>query len=454
MYAAGENRLRTVGRCGKEEGPMTSVSPTGQTLRKRPFQVLYLEDDLADIELCLKALTKEDFDFHCDPVGTLEQFADKLSEQTYDVVLADYQLMGCTGMDALALLREKRINIPFILVSGALGEDKAVECVRNGVDDFILKDRLARLPLTIHRVLEEKSAREEQQRGECALRESEQRFRALSEGSASAVFIYQGTECRYANRAAEEITGYTREELMATSSWELLHPESREVLIEQGFARLEGKHGPQRFDIKILTKDGRAKWLDLTLGRTDLNGSPAGLLTALDITDRKSKEEEIRRQVATDPLTGLASYRRLLEGFKAEVQRSRRTGRIFSFVLFDLDDLKKINDIHGHLAGSRALCRLANVLRKQCRNIDLVARHGGDEFSVLLPETKAEGAEQLARRICERLSSDSEEPRLSASSGISVFPEDGETIEAIFSVADRALYGMKGNGGGRVPNLT
>src|SRR3981081_3998059 len=98
MYAAGENRLRTVGRCGKEAGPMTSVSPTGQTLRKRPFQVLYLEDDLADIELCLKALTKEDFDFHCDPVGTLEQFADKLSEQTYDVVLADYHLLGCTEM--------------------------------------------------------------------------------------------------------------------------------------------------------------------------------------------------------------------------------------------------------------------------------------------------------------------------------------------------------------------
>jgi diguanylate cyclase (GGDEF)-like protein/PAS domain S-box-containing protein len=433
---------------------MTRTSLAEHVPRKRPIQILYVEDEEADVELCLKALKIENLEFHCDPVRTLEGIAERLAERTYDVVLAGYHLKEGTGMDALALLRERRLGIPFILVSGYLGEEKAVDCIKNGVDDLILKDHLARLPLAICRVLEEKNVREAQERSELALRESEERFRTLADASASAIFIYQGIECCYANRAAEEITGYTREELLATSSWDLLHPVSREALIEQAWGRLQGRNGAQRFDIKILTKDGNPKWLDLTIGRIDLNGSPAALFTALDITERKLAEDEIRLQVQTDPLTGLANYRRLVEGFKAEVKRSRRTGRNFSLALFDLDNLKKINDIHGHLTGSRALCRLANVLRQQCRSIDLVARHGGDEFSVLLPETHAEGAEQFAQRVCERLSSDPEEPRLSASSGISVFSEDGETMEEIFSVADRAMYGKKEHGDGRLSILT
>lgn len=433
---------------------MPVVSRTDQAQQKSPLQILYLDDDIADIELCTNALTKSHLDFRCDSVRTLEEFAEKFSVQTYDVVLADYKLNGCTGMDALALLRAKRLSTPFILISGALGEEKAVECVKNGVDDFILKDRLARLPLAIRRALEAKGDREKQERIESTLRESEERFRMLAEASASAILIYQGVECRYANRTAEQITGYTREELLAISSWDLLHPESRETLIEQGLARLQGPRGPQRFDIKILTKEGEIKWLDLTIGIIDLNGGPAGLFTALDITERKFVEVETRLQVSTDPLTGLANYRRLQQGFEAEAQRSRRTGRVFSLALFDLDHLKYVNDNHGHLTGSRALCRLANVLRKQCRNIDLIARYGGDEFSALLPETNAEGAEQLTRRISERLLSDTEEPLLSVSSGISVFPGDGETMDEVFNVADRALYGMKQHGGARRSTLT
>jgi DNA-binding NtrC family response regulator len=121
----------------------------GDILRQPPREVLYLEDDGADLELCLKTLVRTELEFHSNPVSTLEEFADKLSAQTYDVILADYQLKGYTGMDALALLREKRKEIPFILMSGALGEEKAVECVKNGVDDFILTDHFARLPLAM-----------------------------------------------------------------------------------------------------------------------------------------------------------------------------------------------------------------------------------------------------------------------------------------------------------------
>jgi len=93
--------------------------------------------------------------------------------------------------------------------------------------------------------------------------------------------------------------------------------------------------------------------------------------------------------------------------------------------------------------GSRALCRLGGVLRAHCREVDTPARYGGDEFAVVLPETTAKGAEQIAARIGERVAKDEEIPAISVSVGIAVFPEDGETIEAILSRADRSLYDMK-----------
>src|SRR3989442_12033076 len=108
------------------------------------------------------------------------------------------------------------------------------------------------------------------------------------------------------------------------------------------------------------------------------NCRPAGRATAFEVAERKRAEDEVRYLVASDPLTGLANYSRLLEVFDAEAKRSKRTGRPFALLLLDLDGLKKINDAHGHLAGSRALCRLSNVLRLHCRAIDIAARHGGD----------------------------------------------------------------------------
>ncbi len=159
--------------------------------------------------------------------------------------------------------------------------------------------------------------------------------------------------------------------------------------------------------------------------------------------------EQVRHLAVSDPLTGLANYRRLLDVLENETERTDRTGRPFSVLLLDLDELKKINDSYGHLVGSRAICRLADILRVHCRAVDTAARYGGDEFALILPESQEDEAHRVANRIREVLASDDEQPPISASIGISIYRGDGERIEKLLSEADQDLYAEKAKRGRR-----
>jgi diguanylate cyclase (GGDEF)-like protein len=159
--------------------------------------------------------------------------------------------------------------------------------------------------------------------------------------------------------------------------------------------------------------------------------------------------EQVSHLAVSDPLTGLANYRRLLDVLEAETERTNRNGRPFAVLLLDLDGLKKINDTYGHLVGSHALNRLAHILRIHCRAIDTAARYGGDEFALVLPETSQEEAERVANRIRAVMASDPEHPQLSASIGISIYNGHGERIEKLLSDADAQLYFEKSRRGKR-----
>lgn len=161
------------------------------------------------------------------------------------------------------------------------------------------------------------------------------------------------------------------------------------------------------------------------------------------LIDQARLFDQVRTLAISDPLTGLANYRRLIAVIESELDRSRRTNRPFSIVLLDMDGLKAINDRYGHLVGSRALVRLGKILRNHSRAIDTPARYGGDEFAIVLPEASKDLADRVALRIRERLSTESEQPVLSVSAGIAAYPEDGDTAEKLLGAADRVLYRMK-----------
>src|SRR5712664_1142962 len=178
-----------------------------------------------------------------------------------------------------------------------------------------------------------------------------------------------------------------------------------------------------------------------------------GYIVALGgaLLDNARLFEQVHHLAVSDPLTGLANYRRLLDVLENETERTDRTGRPFSFLLLDLDELKKINDSYGHLVGSRAICRLADILRIHCRAVDTAARYGGDEFALVLPESEEDEAHRVANRIREVMANDDEPPRLSASIGISIYRGDGQRIEKLLSEADQNLYAEKAKREKRAP---
>ncbi len=282
-----------------------------------------------------------------------------------------------------------------------------------------------------------------------------ERFRLAVESAPNAmVMIDRQGKIVMVNSHAMKMFGYKREELVGRSVEVLVperfrggHPEHRMEFSSSPRARAMGAGR----DLYAVRKDGSEFPVEIGLNPIKTEEGPLVLSAIVDISERKRAEEEILHLATSDPLTGLANYRELIDVLDSEIKRFGRTGRSFAVLLLDLDGLKKINDAHGHLAGSRALCRLANILRVQSRAIDTAARYGGDEFVLILPETESEAARKVEQRISERLKSDGEKPPISVSTGAAIFPQDGKTIDELLGAADRALYRKKGSSKKRLP---
>ena len=174
---------------------------------------------------------------------------------------------------------------------------------------------------------------------------------------------------------------------------------------------------------------------------------------AIALENRKLYQK-LEREAITDGLTSVYNYRFLVNSLDTEIKRARRFGQVFSFVMLDVDNLKEYNDSLGHLSGSQALKEIAQILVRNCREIDLVSKYGGDEFGILLPQTDLAGASQVTRRSLEGVREhrfDGKTPGLiTCSAGISAFPQDGATGRELIASADKALYQAKRSGKNRL----
>ena len=162
--------------------------------------------------------------------------------------------------------------------------------------------------------------------------------------------------------------------------------------------------------------------------------------------------QKAQEQAITDGLTGVKTHRFFMEALSAEWKRSTRAGRAFALVLMDLDRFKFVNDFYGHLEGDLVLQRVGHILEANCRRSDVVARYGGDEFVILMPETSMEQARQLASKLRGWVCADSllREKNVSASFGIACYPLHGSSPQELIQVADASMYLSKHQGGNAV----
>src|ERR1700690_2919109 len=417
---------------------------TGPARRGRPLRILFYSDAAA-AERCVQELKRAHFELSADIVLKSEQFADRLKSKVYDIIVAEYPAPNWQRTQALEVLHQLDKGVPLIYVTYIDQAETIAKLITKGAGDCIEMENVGHLPVAVRRVLGESKLREQRDQAEKKLRHSQARYRALV-GNLAYGMCRWNMEGRLVdvNQALVTMLGYpSKKELMTEGLTGIIFrdPSIRKQILEGGGSDNQVK--PVEIDWK--RKDGTN--LKVRLSGREILGERGKIdgyeVIVENVTNQRELEDSLRDQATKDSLTGLANYRHLIDILDGEIKRSARTARQFALLLFDLDQLKTINDRYGHVTGSRALCRLAGALCVGCRDIDTAARFGGDEFTLGLPETGAEPADLVAHRICNTLASDGGEPKLSVSVGVAIYPQDGQAIEALLSAADVALYAMK-----------
>jgi diguanylate cyclase (GGDEF)-like protein/PAS domain S-box-containing protein len=259
------------------------------------------------------------------------------------------------------------------------------------------------------------------------------------------------------NRQGRELLGDQQGRLLGRNWFEEAVPADDREDSRASFRRLLAEAGaaPERLESEIVTRGGERRhiaWQSLVL-RDDAGRAVAMLAAGQDVTDRVRAEEEVRRLAFFDPLTGLPNRAQLESRLRAAVTQARRRGRRVALLYVDLDNFKLVNDSLGHSAGDRLLRRIAGRLRGVEGKEGTLARQGGDEFLLLLPDLADDAvdvaratAEDVAGRLGEPFQVTGAEFHVEASVGISVFPDDADGAESLMQHADVAMYESKGRG--------
>jgi two-component system cell cycle response regulator len=419
--------------------------------------VLLVEDNPRDAALVLRVLGDRVPRFKVTTTGTLADALISLNGSSFDVILLDIVLPDSDGFATIAAVRKAAPAIPLIVLTGFADNDMAVAAVEAGIQDFLIKGdfEIAMIERAVRHAIARNHLEER-------LKASEERLKGVLDLAHDAIL---STDARQRivlfNPAAERMFGYRTDEIVGRSL-SLLIPEALRAAHAghfEGFIRegVESRVMVDRPEVSGLRRDGSVFPLEVSLSRSE--GPDGPLFTAMirDITDRKQAEAELRLLATTDPLTGLANRRHLIDRAERELLRLQRFGNPFTLMTLDVDYFKRINDTHGHACGDRALCALAATCVGLLREIDMIGRMGGEEFTIILPETVGDEAMLVADRVRRGIAEmrfDFDPPNLefgfTVSVGVAECHREDTRIEQPLARADHALYEAKAAGRNRV----
>lgn len=423
---------------------------------RRPISVLFVEDSEDDAELGVLRLKAAGFDVSWRRVASSEEMIGALTEACWDLILCDHRMPGFDSIGALRVLRDSGAEIPLILVSGAIDAEAAVAAVNEGAVDYVSKDRLGQLGGAVDIRLREAEHRRARQLAEEALRESRERFeQAFENAPIGMALVSLGGEWTRVNRALCRITGYAPAELVGKRVVEITHPGDVDCDAEQRRRLVIREIPDYRLEERYLGAGGQTIWVSLSVSLIHGAGgkAPYFIWQLEDITERKHYEEKLRIHAERDTLTGLLNRRRLEEELARAVSENQRYGTPATLLICDLDNLKLVNDTLGHKTGDDLINGVARALSERVRDIDVLARMGGDEFAVLLPHTELGQGQAMGERLraavldLDLLAS---KRRLHTTLSVGIAPVgDGLSAEDSLVAADFAMYEAKRHGRNR-----
>lgn len=419
---------------------------------KEKLKILILEDNANDAELMERTLRDSGISFSAIRVETRASFEAALNDFHPDLILSDYSLPAYNGGAALDYVKTASPETPVIMVTGALGEEAAVELLKAGAKDYLLKDKLARLPFAIERVLAETEHAKARRESERLLRVSEARFRNVLEHAPAGIGV-TSLDGRFieVNQFLCNLLGYTREELLQLSFHEITHPDDRARTCEHAQKLLDGEINLYQLEKLDLRKNGQPVWVQVTVSLLrDSAGAPLNFIGQVeDITERKRSQEAIRQLAYYDVLTCLPNRRLLLDRLNQALAQAQRHQRSLAVMFLDLDRFKEVNDTLGHDVGDELLKVVAERLELCVRGGDTVSRQGGDEFVIILSEiAQQRDAALVAEKILEVLSQpvtiQRHKLRITTSIGIAVYTVDSaDDAMKLMKKADIAMYQAK-----------
>ncbi|MCU7925453.1 MAG: EAL domain-containing protein [Candidatus Thiodiazotropha sp. (ex Dulcina madagascariensis)] len=392
---------------------------------------------------------------------------EQLNSHNFDLILLDLNMPDLHGQKVMEHIKQNKIDCDIIVVSGETSFDHATQALRKGAQDFLRKpyapDELLR---SVANVLERRRLQEENRTIQQRLSESESLHKFIVNNSPDMIYLldHEGNFA-FVSQRVETLLGFSQKEIIGRHFSELIHEEDIDQALHTFNERRTGDRATRSRELRLRCKNGdgpryfKSRVVPIELSSIgiyflDDDNRKAFVGTygvARDITERKQAEELIKYQLHHDLLTNLPNRSLFRDRLNMAMAQSKRSGKKLAIMYLDMDRFKIINDSLGHYVGDELLKSVGQRLRSELREADTLARVGGDEFNLLIPEVNdIQDARNLAEKIL-RLTTQpfiikNEEIFISFSIGISIYPNDGDTRDTLIKHADMAMYKVKNAG--------